>query len=575
MKNKRRLTILIMLSLVCLIVGLVGCGQPASETPTPPTEIQVDDFALNEIIVTGPKEGVDNVVGDPAARGLEFVTEIDLSYLADRESQEPDVFPKAPEVEKSQPLVGLFDSNQYGSLVMRLYKNLDDISTLLAKVQELNDVGNEVRVFADPNYMTDPLGPGSCGNPYSGGGSPYSGGGSPLGGLGTDIDPSSFGNQWAFKSSSAIQGGSSVPQNSIITGSEVDESEISGNGSTVGVFDTAPWTFPTEPWNGMQSISLPDGSQFNLHVSDSINRYPIPSATSPTTSTRVDIRDHGLFVAGLIKAVAPASEIFLYRVLGDDGCGSLFVLSAAIHEFVSDMSLAEKKLNNVVINLSLGVHVPDGIYYQLQADNSLPPQIAALDTAIFEALRIGAVIVAASGNDSAPSKPNSTVAAQNMQLPAFYSNVIGIAATSQDGTRSCFSNMGDVAAPGGNGGEESTADTSRPAKPCVPRTIIADALATPQPCDPADMSMCHYGVIGLSLASSTGYGLWPGTSFSAPLVSGLTALAFEKAGGNRGHVYCLIQKGAQTGDPVLGWGIINILNSLSDTTVLSTCGVSP
>jgi len=570
MKNKRLLT---MLCLVCLMVGLVGCGrgQPPSDTPTPadtptPTVIDVADFALNELIVTGPTMEVDNVVGDPTARGLEFVTEVSLSYLAERSQQDPDEFPALPTAGKLRK-ERLFDANQYSSLVMRLYKNLDDISTLLGKVDELNNEGNQIKVFADPNYMTDPLGTGSCGQPYSGGGSPYSGGGSPLGDLGLDIDPTALGNQWAFKSASVVQGGSSVPQNSIITDSQVESTSFSGSGATVGVFDTAPWTFDTQPWTGTPTITLADGSQFNIPVSDSINKYSGTAATSTSVSTTGHVRDHGLFVAGLIKTVALNSEIFLYRVLGDDGCGDLFVLSAAMHEFISEMSILDKKLNNVVINLSLGVHIPDGIYYILKEDKNLPPEIAALDTAIFEAYRLGAIIVAASGNDSAPSSPNSTLSAQKMQLPAFYGNVIGVAASTNDGLRSCFSNMGDVAAPGGAGGE----DSSDPNKPCVPRT--GNALVTPHPCVSSDMGMCNYGVIGPSLASPSGYGLWSGTSFSTPLVSGLAALAFEQTSGDRAKVYCVIQAGATPAllqgttntDPNLGWGIIDINNSLTST----------
>lgn len=577
MKNKRRLTILCLAYLIAALVA--SCQPPVPTTPTDtpappiptdtpaPTGIDIASFALNEIIVTGAVEDVNDVIGDPAARGLELITEVDLSYLAERTSQERDEFPKAEGVEKL-PLRDLFNGD-YSSLVMRLYKNLDDISTLLSKVQDINGAANGKRAFADPNYMTDPLGPGSCGNPYSGGGSPYSGGGSPLGNLGLDIGMDVFGDQWAFKSDSSVAGGISLPSNSMVENSEVQASPFSGSGATVGVFDTAPWTIPTTPWKDRPTFTMPDGSTFAFPVVDAINKYPPPPAATPTprvtptpVSSRIDVRDHGLFVASQIHAVAPNSEIYLYRVLGDDGCGDLFILAAAMHEFISELSLPTKKLDKVVINLSLGVHIPDGIYYQLQADNNLPPEIAALNVAVYKALDFGAIVVAASGNDSAP-KPNQPLSAQRMQLPAFYTDVIGVAASDQDRKRSCFSNMGDVAAPGGNGGEKQSTSTGAPTDPCVPRTELVDALATPKPCDSAHMDMCHYGVVGLSRASPSGYGLWSGTSFSAPLVAGLAALAFEKANGDRALVYCLIKTGARPSNTELGWGTINISQSLS------------
>jgi hypothetical protein len=577
MKNKRRLTVLCLVYLIAALVA--SCQPPVPPTPTDtavpietpqPTGIDIAGFALNEIIVTGPLGNVDNVIGDPAARGLELISEVDLSYLIERAPQERDEFPKAEGVQKL-PLRDLFEANTR-SLVMRLYQNLDDISTLLFKVQEINDAGNGTKVFADPNYMTDPLEPGSCSNPYSGGGSPYSGGGSPMSGLGLDIGMDAFGNQWAFKSESAVAGGVSLPPNSLVQNSEVPESPFSGSGTTVGVFDTAPWTIPASPWSDTPTFTMLDGSTFEFSIVDAVNKYyplttltslstPTPRVTPTPASTTINVRDHGLFIASQIHAVAPNSDIYLYRVLGDDGCGNLFILAAAMHEFIRDLSLPTKSLDKVVINLSLGVHIPDDLYYQLESEDNLPPEIVALNLAIYKALEYGAIVVAASGNDSAP-KPSEPLNAQRMQLPAFYEDVIGVAANNQDGQRSCFSNQGDIAAPGGDGGPKQSTNPGEPENPCGPRTELGDALATPRPCDSADMSMCHYGLVGLSLESPSSYGLWSGTSFAAPLVSGLAALAFEKAQGDRASVYCLITTGARSGDAALGWGTIDVSRSL-------------
>ena len=84
------------------------------------------------------------------------------------------------------------------------------------------------------------------------------------------------------------------------------------------------------------------------------------------------------------------------------------------------------------------------------------------------------------------------------------------------------------------------------------------------------MPNCKYGLIGLV---ETRYGprymLWSGTSFAAPLVSGMAALAYQHMG--RDSAICIIGGGEwplarQPTDP-LGTGRID-LNDLTKTTVL-------
>jgi subtilisin family serine protease len=162
---------------------------------------------------------------------------------------------------------------------------------------------------------------------------------------------------------------------------------------------------------------------------------------------------------------------------------------------------------------------------------------------------MGAIVIAASGNDS-----NLNF----MQLPANYDTVIGVAATNNFGGLSCYSNKGDLAAPGGDGGAIN-------GLPCGPRASTWNGGN--QPC--TDEANCGYVLISLSSGPS-GYILWTGTSFSTPLISGLAALTLERSGGARGKAICLIENGAsviQTGrsskDPIIGWGIINVDKSLT------------
>ena len=136
-----------------------------------------------------------------------------------------------------------------------------------------------------------------------------------------------------------------------------------------------------------------------------------------------------------------------------------------------------------------------------------------------------------------------------------------------------------------------------PSELCVPRAVTWDLSPGPGSTDtmstPActDIASCDFGVTSLLIVPDQNgrwkydYGLWSGTSFSTALVSGLAALAYENAGHNPAQVRCLIegggsvkQEGGSSPDPIIGWGIIDIAESLSDSnrsTFLSTCEVSP
>ncbi|HSR33004.1 MAG TPA: S8 family serine peptidase, partial [Anaerolineae bacterium] len=95
--------------------------------------------------------------------------------------------------------------------------------------------------------------------------------------------------------------------------------------------------------------------------------------------------------------------------------------------------------------------------------------------------------------------------------------VIGAMASNYDQHRACFSNRGDVAAPGGDG-DRPVSD--RGDVTCQPPWEACDRQGQ---CD-------RYSLLGPVWPN--GYEAWVGTSFSAPLVSGLAALVLEEGGGS-------------------------------------------
>jgi subtilisin family serine protease len=194
--------------------------------------------------------------------------------------------------------------------------------------------------------------------------------------------------------------------------------------------------------------------------------------------------------------VAPNSAVHLIRVLNEYGCGDLWSLNNALNTFIGQQAV-NNTLDKVVLNLSLGVHQPRDV-----SELDWPEEIVTLDETLRNAHAMGAVIVAASGNDSYP-----TMVAGPMQLPAAWPYVVGVAATNPARDRSCYSNEGHVAAPGGDGGPWK-------GKPCQP---VADQCAD-------DEAGCNVGVVSLATQPAPGYRFWVGTSFAAPLVSGQAAL---------------------------------------------------
>jgi len=314
-------------------------------------------------------------------------------------------------------------------------------------------------------------------------------------------------------------------------GINLQSSSLTGRGVRVAVFDTSPIRIRLPFWWRI-GIALPTPMWFTGW-----------DAAGTTT-----VSNHGLFVAGLIHRIAPNSRIQLIQVLNDNGCGELWALDRALEDYTSRISFWSGNLNKTVINMSLGFQKVDTLNHD---------DFDTLHLAIDDAHDRGAIIVAAAGNDSY----DTTKPVQEMRYPAKYDNVIGVAAANMTGQKSCFSNKGDVAAPGGNSGVDPHDSTN----PCAPRS---DTWNTgPNPCNKNDPANCPYILISLA---QTRYGpqyvYWSGTSFSTPLVSGLAALSFEKIGSNTDQVECLIRQGkplipVPTND--LGAGLINVDHSLN------------
>jgi subtilisin family serine protease len=272
-----------------------------------------------------------------------------------------------------------------------------------------------------------------------------------------------------------------------------------GLGTRVVVFDSSPFA---ETGRVTLTANVADQEQalFGFDTQDRLPQFTFSGSAFP---------DHGVFVAGLVNAVAPAAQLELVRVLGnDDGRGTLFDLLAAVQQFYDRNGTAESlDLHGTVLNLSVGVHHPiTPTFPSLTPTDTfgLPSEVQSLKQLLRYGYDKGALIVAASGNDFAFGQPDSSWT----ETPADYDFVISVGGSNSSGARSCFSNNGDLFAPAGEG---DPGCSGPPDQRCA---------TTPTDCI---ISVIHEE----QEFTNAAFGSWVGSSFAAPQVSGLAALVLE------------------------------------------------
>ncbi|HRF50450.1 MAG TPA: S8 family serine peptidase, partial [Anaerolineales bacterium] len=323
-------------------------------------------------------------------------------------------------------------------------------------------------VFADLNYVTgfpevtgspwsisgSPWGveaqPWSIsGSPWSISGSPWSISGSPFE---SDADKlaryqvtaeRTYWTQWPLQADAGLGVYSSGPYRR--------QTPADGAGTRVVIFDTSPYV----------NEGLQTETRAQMQVNLCSHLVPMPANDAPADATGY-MRDHGLFAAGLTYAVAPESELHLVRVLDDNAVGDLFTLVKGISEFtVAAATTNGGRLNGYVYNFSLGLKrdpatlpvelldLNQKLVDEMIARGQTPPELLdglpllSLEAPLNSARALGAVLVAAAGNDSADLNPALTENA-----PASFDNVLGVQSTNLDRDRSCYANTGEAGAPG-------------------------------------------------------------------------------------------------------------------------------
>jgi Subtilase family len=250
-----------------------------------------------------------------------------------------------------------------------------------------------------------------------------------------------------------------------------------------------------------------------------------PHSTPEDRDTFFNIVDHGLFAAGLIRSIAPEVEIHLLRVLDDVGVGDMRALLTALNS-IPERFLNRKPRPRVIVNLSLLVEEPEdpdghkAYGVDTASELHLPLQIAV------DMLRQqGILVVAAVGNDSLNTRTGSALKNRaKPRLPSRYETVLSVAATDKQGKASTYSNLGDfdvltngIAVYGGNAAMTAGLPALAPAEQDggPPDGLVGAFTRELLPCDKG--------------INQTGLVYWAGTSFAAPIITGLTAQLWSRA----------------------------------------------
>lgn len=550
--------LLAVLALLCVLLALMVQGPNLKNQRTE------QSFVSDQVLLSGSRDQVAQVAAEAQNILRASYPAISFTLVSTATLGDLATIVSNCDVISQTPGVDVYVVRQYEVI------NGPSLQQVTEAIQQAKDNLNLDDVGQDLNWVTGrppltvgglPWGPegspwGPEGSPWGPEGSPWGPEGSPWGPEGSpwgkvtsptgsqvlDIASEAFRTQWAFSTTVGIRSEAAVAQN-------IDDTQrLLGENVLVGVFDTSPFPVPMS----QVIFDMPSGIPLTLGL-----RHPIAGGQPVQNADKGRVPNHGLFVAGLIHAVAPNSQIELIRVLDDTGQGDLQTLNRALAEFLQRLgppagstspvqqTPPEDGFAGAIVNLSLGIHVlPE------ERAEGLPIDVLSLRKVLDVATQcFPVVVVAASGNNSAESPT-----ALEAEIPAIWGEepdyragqqLIGIEASTKQSDRACFSNDGEVAAPGGDGG------------------------VRPRQCEQLITSCegdCEYGLLSLSISSPTGFTYWNGTSFSTPLVSGQAALLLDRGLSPDRVKPCILSTARQSPTPngADGPAIVDVQSSIDE-----------
>jgi hypothetical protein len=300
---------------------------------------------------------------------------------------------------------------------------------------------------------------------------------------------------------------------------------------------------------------------------------PAGAAPVPPRHTYAEL-DHGLFVTSIIHRIAPSACFKVFHILNEYGLGSTDRLLSALKSCVELAHDCKGQGKRLVVNMSLYLLIPpddapESLWDVWFAHHPEDSALAAQDRAslvdklalgvehyVDLLLDAGAVVIAAAGNDALAYASAGHPDHLQPRMPADYDKVVCVVAANREGKIAEYSNRADVPMKGNCiatwGGEGVVS-----ASPDNRGTVVVPANDD--------------GVVGLftrrgtvmNEENTTGWVYWSGTSFAAPIISGLAAvllgddpLLTQRA--VMARLYGMAQPSAET-DPALGCPYIRVV----------------
>jgi len=218
---------------------------------------------------------------------------------------------------------------------------------------------------------------------------------------------------------------------------------------------------------------------------------------------------HGTFIAGIVRQVAPDARVLAIRAMHSDDIVYEGDLLCALTMLAIRIALAEASDSDKMVDV---VSLSLGYFSESPSDQAYT---FALWQAIKVLLELGVVVVAAAGNYST-SRMFYPAAFAAQPAPAGQVPLISVGALNPNGSKAVFSDAGDWVTAWSSGGlvvstfptdinGSRTPELRMPAHPANPLPAGVSLPGHREAIDPDDYSC--------------GWGVWSGTSFSAPLLA--------------------------------------------------------
>lgn len=234
--------------------------------------------------------------------------------------------------------------------------------------------------------------------------------------------------------------------------------------------------------------------------------WDMPTTDNPLVGELDTCTGHCTFCCGLIRQMAPSAQVLSLRIMHSDGIVYKDVLQCALTQLAVRVANAWATGNEAelvdVLSLSLGY------FAETSADRAYT---SSLKTLIDLLIELGVVVVAAAGNYATSRRFYPAGFATN---PAAWNSVLSVGALNPNGTKALFSDDGHWVTDWAEGAAVVSTfptDVKGSREPAVsvrgPRSPGSDRPR--QALDPDDYS--------------SGFAVWSGSSFAAPLLAGAIA----------------------------------------------------